>query len=353
MNLAFAQARKNLGNTKENPSVGCVVVKNEILLSAGFTSFNGRPHAETNALKYLKKKSQDSILYTTLEPCVHYGKTPPCVDLIKSRKIKKVFYAVKDPDLRTYNKSAKFFKSNGIRVSHGILSNKLNNFYKSYFNFKGSNAPFVTAKIALSKDHYSVNKKKSWITNIYSRGRVHLMRSQHDCIITSSKTVIEDNPTLNCRIPGLENRSPTRVILDRELKIPIKSKILRTAKIYKTIIFYNKYNYKKLKLLKKFKVSLIYTDLDNKGNLDLLKLLKKLKKIGYSRIFLESGIKLVTAFLKQKLINELKIFISKKSINKLGSIKSSKIINYYLKRKNINFEQVNLFGDKLKSYIIK
>ena len=130
MNLALEQAKKMLGNTKENPSVGCVITKNNQVVGAGTTGFNGRPHAEYNALKLNKLKKCN--LYVTLEPCTHYGKTPPCVNNIKKNKIKKVFFAIYDPDLRTYKKSHVYFKKNEIKVKTKILHKKINEFYKSY-----------------------------------------------------------------------------------------------------------------------------------------------------------------------------------------------------------------------------
>ena len=226
MMLALMQARKNLGNTQENPAVGCVIVKNNCIISVGCTGVNGTPHAEVNALTCSKSNIKNSDLYVTLEPCSHYGKTPPCVKSIIKRKIKRVFFSVKDPDPRSYNKSIKQFKMNKVKVKNGILDFYIKNFYRSYFKSKKNTLPFVTAKIAMSKDFYTNNKKKEWITNKFSRGRVHLMRNNHDCTLTSANTVIKDNPKLTCRIKGLEENSPSRVILDKKLKIVKSVEIL-------------------------------------------------------------------------------------------------------------------------------
>ena len=121
MSLALAQAKNVLGNTKENPAVGCVITKNNRLISAGFTSRNGRPHAEQNAVNFSKINLSNSQLYVTMEPCSHYGKTPPCVKLIIKKKIKKVFFSVKDPDPRSFNKCKNVLKKNNIFVYNGIL----------------------------------------------------------------------------------------------------------------------------------------------------------------------------------------------------------------------------------------
>ena len=354
MGLALLQADLMLGNTKNNPSVGCVITKNNNLISAGVTSYKGRPHAEVNAINFSKHDLKNSTMYTTLEPCSHYGKTPPCVKKIKSSHVKRVFFSINDPDKRSYNKSKVYFSKEGILVKKGILDKKINFFYKSYFNFKKTGFPFVTSKIAISSDFYTINKKnKNWITNAYSRGRVHLLRSSHDCIVTSSETVIKDNPTLNCRIMGIENRSPVRIVLDKNLKISIKSKILRLNKHCKTIIFYNKSNDKKIALLKKLNVKMIKISLDRHGYLDLSLVLKKIKQRGFSRVFLECGVSLTYQFFKNNLIDDFKLFISKNNLGKAGGGSFKRTFATFLNRKKGNVEKVNLLGDQLISYRIK
>ena len=353
MKLALLQAQKNLGNTKENPVVGCVIAKNDCIISAGCTGINGRPHAEQNAITYSKNDIKNSDLYVTLEPCSHYGRTPPCVKTIIRNKIKRVFFSLKDPDRRSYNKSTKQLKKNKIRVQNGILGSVIKNFYKSYFKYKENILPFVTAKMAISKDFYTNSKKKKWITNEFSRGRVHLMRSNHDCILTSVNTIIIDNPRLTCRIRGLENRSPSRIILDKKLKIPITSNIVRSANKYRTIVFFNKINQKKIKALKSLKIKLVKTPLNENGNFDLKNILIKVKLLGFSRILLESGINLTTNFLNKGLIDVLQLFVSNKNLGKNGNNSFKKYMNLFLKKRKSNNEKVNLSGDKLISYNFK
>ena len=353
MKLALLQAHKNLGNTKKNPSVGCVIVKNDCIISAGCTGINGRPHAEQNAITYSKNNIVDSDLYVTLEPCSHYGRTPPCVETIIRNKIKRVFFSLQDPDSRSYNKSTKQFKKNNIRVQNGILGSYIKNFYKSYFKYKENILPFVTAKMAISKDFYTKNKKKKWITNKFSRGRVHLMRSYHDCILTSVNTIIMDNPRLTCRIHGLEDNSPSRIILDKKLKIPTTSNIVKSAKKYRTILFFNKTSQKKIKVLKSLKIKLVKTSLNEDGNFDLENILVKVKLLGFSRIFLESGLNLTTSFLKKGLVNDFQLFISSKNIRKNGNNSFRKNMKFFLRSRKFTTEKVNLLGDKLISYSVK
>ena len=350
MKLALMQAQKNLGNTKTNPTVGCVIVKNNCIITAGHTGSNGRPHAEQNAISHSKNNVINSDLYVTLEPCSHYGLTPPCIKTIIKRKVKKVFFSIRDPDPRSYNKSTKQFKKNKIKVQNGILSSEVKSFYTSYFKYKKDVLPFVTAKIAISKDYLTNNKKGKWITNKFSRGRVHLLRSNHDCILTSLKTIIADNPELTCRIRGLENRSPARIILDKKLKVPISSNIGRSANKYRTIIFFNKIDKKKIIILKKLKIKLVRISLDNDGNFDLKNILMKVKFMGFSRILLESGLNLTTNFLCKSLIDNFQLFISAKNLGRNGNNSFKKSMKLFLRNKKSNNEKINLFGDKLISY---
>ena len=221
LNYAFHLAEKNLGKTKLNPSVGSVVVQNGEIISSAVTSYKGRPHSEFNALNKLKNCSGAS-LYTTLEPCTHKGKTPPCVNIIIKKKIKEVYYAFEDPDSRTYKKAKKVLNLKGIKTKL-IRTKKFSKFYKSYFTNKKLFIPYLTAKIAISKDYFTINKKERWITNETSRNKVHLLRSMHDCILSTSKTINQDDSLLNCRIDGLNNNKPDLFIIDLKLKLKKKT----------------------------------------------------------------------------------------------------------------------------------
>ena len=353
MRLALFQARKNLGNTKENPSVGCIITKNNLVISAGCTGINGRPHAEHNAIVYSRKNLKDSQMYVTLEPCSHHAITSPCIEKIIKKRLKRVFFSVSDPDLRSYKKSKSLLNKENISVNKGVYQNEVKNFYRSYFKSKKSPLPFVTCKLAISKDHFTIVKKNKWITNNYSRARAHLIRSYHDCIITSSKTIIADNSRLTCRIDGLNNRSPSRIILDNKLNIPLKSNIIKEASKYRTIIFYNKFNKKKIAQLKKLRVKLFKISRDENNNLDLHKVLVKAKSLGFYRILVESGMKLINNFLNKNLIDDFNLFISNKKLEKRGKAKITNDLKLFLMKKKSYIEKVNLFGEKLIIYKIK
>ena len=353
MDLARKQAKYVLGNTGSNPAVGCVIVKNGCVISADRTGYSGRPHAEFNAINNIKNKARHTDLYVTLEPCSHYGRTPPCVNLIAKKKISNVFFSVKDIDPRSHDKSTNYLRKRSINVENGILYKKVNPFYKSYFNCKKKELPFVTCKLAVSKDLYSKNIKKKWITNNFSRGRVHLLRSTHDSLITTYKTIKDDNPRLDCRINGLKQRSPRLFILDKNLKISLKSEIFNIRSSANITIFYNKIKRSKIKKFKNLKIRLVRLNLDSKNKFNLKDVLANVRNFGHSRIFVESGRNLIFNFIKNNLANELKLFISKNKIGKYGKNNIKNDINLYLRTKKYKIEKVNLFGDKLINFRIK
>jgi len=351
MKLALDKASQNLGSTKENPSVGCVIVNNGSVISSGVTSLNGRPHAETNALNN-NKIFNGSTMYVTLEPCTHYGKTSPCVDMILKKRIKKVYYPILDFDKRTHNRAKKILNKNNIKVKIGILKKDALNFYKSYFLFKNKKSlPFVDAKIAISKDFLSVSKKSKWITNNQSRDRVHLMRSKYDCILSTYKSVNRDNSKLNCRINGLEKLSPARVIIDKNFKIKKNLNLYKSSKKIKTYIITSANNKNKEKFLKSKKIKIIKLK-NNKNIFSYEQILYKLKKIGFSIIFCESGFYTTNFLIKKRLIHNLYVFISSKKLGSNGQNSYKKFLNKlkFKKKKKIN---INLFGDELYRFKIK
>ena len=345
LDLAFQLAEKNLGQTKLNPSVGTIIVKNGAVISSGVTSLNGRPHSEYNALVKSKDCSGAS-LYSTLEPCTHYGKTPPCVKIIVKKKIKNVYYAFEDPDVRTHKKAKKVLGEKGIK-SKLIKTKKYSKFYKSYFINKKLSIPLVTAKIALSKDYLTINKKGKWITNESSRNAVHLLRSRYDRILSTSKSINKDNSLLNCRIDGLKNYRPDLFILDLKLRLKKKLSLNNLLKYRKTYLVTDKSNFKKTKSYVKlgYKI-LLLNRLKDKNDFELL--YKKIYKLGYSRMLIESGLTFLNNLIKNKLIHDLYIFKSSKMLGKNGKNNSSA---KYLKKIKPKLLTNNLNGDKLLKFL--
>ena len=341
--LAFEQAKINLGSTKNNPSVGCIIEKNGSVISSSHTSFNGRPHAEYNALnKNIDFKNAN--LYVTLEPCTHYGLTPPCTNIIIKKKIKNVYFSAFDYDLRTRNKSKRTLNKNKISVRGPLLKKKGLDFYQSYYLQHHSNLPFIDGKIAISNDYFTKNIKNKWITNKYSRKRAHLLRTHYNCIISTSKSINDDNALLNCRIEGLEYKSPDLIIIDRNLKLKKRLNLFNSMKYRKILLFTNSNNKKKILILRKKGIRVIkFTSLNDKR--DFQKFFIFLKKKGYSRILIESGLNFVNFLIKYKFLKNIYIFKSKKNLKKHGRNFASKDL---LKKINLkNLISVNLFGDKL------
>ena len=341
LNLAFHLAEKNLGQTNLNPSVGTIIVKNGAVISSGVTSPQGRPHSEFNALNNLKNCSGAS-LYTTLEPCTHYGKTPPCTKLIIKKKIKNVFYAFEDPDVRTFKKAKKILSKKGIK-SKLIRIKKYKKFYRSYFLNKKLLIPFITAKIAISKDYLTINKKEKWITSDESRRKVHLLRNMHDCILSTSKSINQDDSLLNCRINGLKKKGPNLFIIDLKLKLKKKLSLNKFLKIRKTFLITKKSNAYKISTYKKLGYKIIFVNkLRNKDDFKLL--FKKIYKKGYSRMLIETGLTFLNNLIKNKMINDLYIFRSNKKLGKNGKNNAT---SSYLKKINTKLLTINLNGDNL------
>ena len=345
-NLAFNLAENHIGKTGTNPSVGCVIVKDNSVISSGVTSIKGRPHAEYIALnKNISFKN--SKMYLTLEPCTHYGKTPPCIDLIKRKKIKQVFYCYDDPDLRTFKKAKKILKKKIKKIPTPL---KNLDFYKSYYLNKIKKIPLIDGKIAFSKDNFTINRKSKWITNLRSRKVAHLIRSKYDCIISTSKTINDDNSLLNCRLDGLDNYKPDLIIIDRNLSLKKKLKLFNISNKRRTYIVTTSKNAKKISFFKIKKIKIIQlSSLKYKKDFD--RLFEILYQIGKRRLLIESGLIFLNTIINFKLLNHLYIFKSDKKLKKdgLNNIKMTGL----LKLSNSEKIKINLNNEKLYKVKIK
>ena len=346
MRLAINLAKKNFGLTGLNPSVGCVIVKDDKIISHGVTDINGRPHAETIALKKNKKNVSGSTVYVTLEPCSHYGKTSPCTKSLVNAKVKKVIYSLNDIDLRTFNKAKKILNSNNIVTKSGLLKNQAQKIYKVYNFTKKNKLPYTIGKLACSSNLF-LFKNNSFITNEHSRKISHLLRFRNQGILTSYKTINTDNPRLNCRISGLEKYSPVKIIIDKDLNINMKSYVLNYLKNFKTIIFHNSKKAKKINLLKKKGIKLIFLKIENNNYFDLKKILLKIYSLGIQTLLVECGKELTYKMISRKLFNEFFLFKGAKIIKnkqKIEVFNIKKKLNQKFKNKNL----INTYLDKDK-----
>jgi len=343
--LAYEQASINIGSTKKNPSVGCVVVKNNSVISSGCTSLNGRPHAEANALEK-KINFEGSDLYSTLEPCSHYGKTSPCIKKIITKKIKRVIFSINDTDLRSKNLAYKKLKKNKINVKKFLMRDFALKFYKSYILQSSNSIPYIDVKLAVSKDYFTINKNRKWITNNNSRKIGNFLRSKYDCILSTAKSINKDNSLLNCRIEGLQSKSPAVVIVDRSFIIKSNLKIFKKNS-RKIFIFTQAKNSFKEKYFKKIGVNII--KLKNSENLknNVCEVYFRLKQLGFNRILIESGLKYINELLRYNLIKNFYLFKSSFNIKSVGKNNASLTLIKKLKTTIKNKVKINLNGDSL------
>ena len=351
MEIALDLARSRHGLTGSNPSVGCVIVKNDKIISIGQTSFNGRPHAESNAIKNSFEDLKGSKMYVTLEPCCHHGLTPPCTDSIIKSKISEVIYSVTDIDKRVRNKSFKILNSKKIIVKKGLLKNKIENFYYPYFFNRKKKLPYVTGKIAISKNNIIYSKYQKKITNIYSDQFTHLLRYQNDSLMITYKTLNKDNPKLNCRLKSMKNFSPKRIILDNNLNSKTNSYIIKTSNNGNTLIFYNKADKSKISKFKRKGIILIKSKVDRDNRFDMREILKKLYNFGCRNLLIEGGNDLTNSLVKNKIFNKFYLFKSPKNLSKSSEylkFSGMKTLNQKYKTKiNLN---LNLRKDRITLY---
>ena len=316
MDIALQLAMSKHGLTGTNPSVGCLIVKDDKIISIGQTGYNGRPHAETNAINNSLQNISGSKMYITLEPCNHYGKTPPCTKNIINNGITEVYYPIDDINKKVKGKSFKILTKKKIKVRRGLLKKEVLDLYDSYIINKKYRLPFVTAKIALSKNKLIYSEKVKRITNQISDKLSHYLRFKNDGLMISSNTLNTDNPKLNCRLKGYEKYSPKRIILDKNLDIGINTYVYKSAKKNNTIIFHCSSNHLKIKSLRRKGINLIKSRLNTEKKFDLKIILKKLFSLGVRNLLVEGGEKMTKNMLKNRLINQFYLFESLKTLPK-------------------------------------
>ena len=336
MKLAISLASARKGLTGDNPSVGCLIVKNDRIISIGQTGFNGRPHAEYNAINNSLEKLKGSKMYVTLEPCNHFGKTPPCTNNIINSGINEIIYGMDDIDKKVSGKSFKILSNKKIKVKKGLLRTEIVNLYDTYIVNRNKKLPYVTGKIAISRNNLTYSKGTKRITDELSDKLTHFLRFKNDSIMISSETLNTDNPKLNCRLEGFEKFSPKRIILDRNLKIKLDSYIFRSVKKGNTIIFHSSLNNKKIQILKKRGITLIKIKVDKQKLFDLKEILKKLYTLGTRNLLVEGGDRITKNIIKNKLVDKFYLFKSPKVLltnRKHHLFTSFKLLNNKYKKK--------------------
>src|SRR5476651_1071276 len=232
MALALTLGRRGHGRTWPNPAVGAVVVKDGIIVGRGWTQPGGRPHAEPEALKRAGEAARGATLYATLEPCSHFGKSPPCADAIIAARIARVVSAIEDPNPEVAGQGHAKLRAAGITVDIGLCADEAARDHAGHFRRIRDHRPHVILKLAVSSDDKigGAGRKPVAVTGEAARSRVHLLRAQCDAVLVGIGTVLADDPLLTCRLPGMEARSPVRVVLDRALRIPGTSRLVHSAR---------------------------------------------------------------------------------------------------------------------------
>ncbi len=299
-------AKKNIGIIGENPSVGSILVKNGVIISTGITAKNGGKHSEFVAILNAKNKGADvagAVLYVSLEPCCHFGKNPPCVDLIIQSKISKVVFAVIDPDQRVNGGGIKKLQDAKIEVVFGILQDQARIANLGFFLTKEQARPLITLKLATSLDGKIATKNgdSKWISGDKARQYSHYLRAKNDAILIGSNTLKADDPMLNCRLSGLQGRSPKRIIVSASLNIDLKSKIIQSAKEIPTYICTNNPNTEQFN---QFGVKIIHFP-SEKTLIGVVELAKAINKIAVNNLLIEGGASIAAQFLKNNLVDRL------------------------------------------------
>jgi diaminohydroxyphosphoribosylaminopyrimidine deaminase/5-amino-6-(5-phosphoribosylamino)uracil reductase len=228
---AIALGLEHLGLTSTNPSVGCIIVKDGIEIGRGVTAVGGRPHAEPKALAEAGEGARGATAYVTLEPCSHFGKTPPCANALIAAGLARVVVSVIDPDARVAGRGLDMLRKAGIEVVTGVLEQEGRRSLAGYLMRQTNGRPYVTLKLAVSSDGMigRIGEGQVPITGVESRAAVQHLRAESDAILVGIGTAIADDPELTCRLPRLEDRSPIRIILDDELRLPLTSRLVQTA----------------------------------------------------------------------------------------------------------------------------
>ncbi|NSX83660.1 bifunctional diaminohydroxyphosphoribosylaminopyrimidine deaminase/5-amino-6-(5-phosphoribosylamino)uracil reductase RibD, partial [Wolbachia endosymbiont of Atemnus politus] len=242
MSIALKLAEKVLGSVAPNPAVGCVIVKDSVVVGKGYTGIGGRPHAEVVALQNAKNSTHGATMYVTLEPCCHFGVTKPCTAEIIRAGVKRVVIATIDPDKRVSGIGIKALEEAGIEVEQGIMQKEAEKLNVGFFTTQKLHRPFIACKIATTLDGKiaTFTGDSKWITSKNTRNWVHELRAKYDAIMIGSNTLINDDPLLTCRLPDFEDRSPVRLIIDSQGKLKEKYNIAKTADKIITWVIKNK-----------------------------------------------------------------------------------------------------------------
>lgn len=309
MAAARALARRGLGWVWPNPAVGCVILDAEGRVAGrGWTRPGGRPHAETEALRAAGSRAHGGTAYVTLEPCSHHGETPPCTDALIKAGIRRVVAPMMDPDPRVQGTGFRRLREAGVEVIEDLGRKEAEAINEGFFLRVRARRPLVALKTATTLDGRIATGtgESQWITGEAARKRGHLLRSQFDAIMIGIGTAAADNPMLTCRLPGLENRSPVRIVVDGRRRLPLTAKLVMTAKRYPTWLVTLQGNRNaRFEAFRSAGVEMIEAPPDQNGQPDLKIVMTRLAEQGLTRVLVEGGSHLSAALFRDDLVDRI------------------------------------------------
>lgn len=314
MRLAMQLAGNAIGRTSPNPLVGAVIVKDNRVVGCGWHRKAGTPHAEVHALNQAGELAQGADVYVTLEPCAHYGKTPPCAKALVEAKVKNVYGGLLDVNPKVAGKGFKILEDAGIHVEYGFLQDELRKQNEVFFKWIEHKKPFVVLKAAMTLDGKiaTATGQSKWITNETSRAYGYKLRDIYDGIMVGINTVIEDNPMLTARVDGGKN--PIRIVVDSSLKIDINANVVQDKSAKTIIATTDKADKDKILKLQAQDVDVIVVDKDKNDKVDIEKLLNILGQQNICSILVEGGATLSGSFVAKKLVDKVDFFIAPKIV---------------------------------------
>jgi diaminohydroxyphosphoribosylaminopyrimidine deaminase / 5-amino-6-(5-phosphoribosylamino)uracil reductase len=320
MTLALALGRRGLGRTWPNPAVGAVIVKNGEIIARGWTQPGGRPHAEIEALRRAGAMARGATLYVTLEPCSHHGKSPPCADAVIASAIARVVSAMEDPNPEVGGRGHARLRSAGLVVDVGIEVATAKRDHAGHIRRMRHGRPQVMLKLAMSADGKVAGAKRQRIaiTGNAVRDRVHLMRARSDAIMIGIGTALADDPVLTCRLPGMDKTSPTRVVLDSGLRLPIRSRLVASARDTPLWIIAGKDAPIASETALRQSGAEVMRVAEKNGRLDLHEALRLLAARGITRLMVEGGPTVASALIETDLIDQAVFFHSPMVIGEAG-----------------------------------
>jgi len=307
MHAALALAYRGLGQVWPNPAVGCVIVADGRVVGRGWTQKGGRPHAETEALARAGAAARGATVYVSLEPCSHHGKTPPCAEALIAAGVTRVAAAIEDPDPRVSGRGLARLRGARIAVETGLCAAEATDLNAGFLSRIATGRPLVTLKLATSLDARiaTAGGESRWITGPAARERAHLLRATHDAVLVGTGTARADDPQLTCRLAGLEARSPVRIVLDRDLRLPAGLHLFQTREARSWVAASAAADPARRAALENAGVTLIDAEVDATGQVDLRALLRRLGDEGLTRILVEGGGRLAASLLRAGLVDRL------------------------------------------------